>query len=404
VLFRSTIIQSHPGPGRQNLVYKISITDSSTKKQAKTITKSRFYADSGNIALHSIRLIVDRTLDSSKNHSVFRQLLPGDIDTALFRKIFTSKMNREGLDFAIRWHTGKGIPQGSGYGSCIYLSGKLFEGSVDATVGRFTFYLVKKIIPQILFAVVLLLITGGALIFTWRSLKKQVLLNELRSDFISNISHELKTPVATVKVALESLRNFDMKKDPAVAGEYLSMASLEMERLDQLISKVLNISVLEENSAMVSLHMSDLKTLAGRVIRSMALRFEQEQAEVRIEAPDEHYNCPLDELFVEGVLVNLIDNSLKYAGEKPRIVILLTQDAGHVSLTLTDHGPGIPEQYLNKVFDKFFRVPTGDRHNVKGHGLGLSYAAQVMKQHRGTIGVRNPETGGSAFTLTFPKV
>ena len=401
-----TITQNCQPPGKRALTYRINISDSTVKKHMQINRKGRFYTDSGNIALHSIRLIVGQAIDSGQNQSSIRQFLPAETDTALFRKIFAEKMRKQDQAFTIKWISGQRVNSASqpGQGSAIFLSGKVFEGSLDVAVERFSWYLIKKIIPQILFAVILLVLTGTAFLFTYRSLKKQVLLHDLRNDFISNISHELKTPVATVKVALESLRNFDMKKDPAVVNDYLDMASQEMNRLDRLISKVMSMSVPEGNNSMATLVNADLRSLTLRTIRSMTPQIEEQQAEVSVEAPDEQYLCPMDELLIEGVLLNLIDNSLKYAGKKSWIGIRLSQDQTRVTLTVSDHGPGIPPQYISKVFDKFFRVPTGDRHNVKGHGLGLSYAAQVMKQHRGTISVRNPEDGGCEFTLTIPKI
>ena len=149
--------------------------------------------------------------------------------------------------------------------------------------------------------------------------------------------------MSTIKVALESLRNFDMKRDPVVVSDYLNMAFLEIDRLDRLINKVLNISELEENNFMLTLRISDLKSLALRVIRSTGPRCEKGQAEISLEAPDEQYLCHLDELFIEGVLINLIDNSLKYTGNKPWLRIGLSQDQNRVILNISDHGPGIPE-------------------------------------------------------------
>ena len=111
----------------------------------------------------------------------------------------------------------------------------------------------------------------------------------------------------------------------------------------------------------------------------------------------------IDKLHIEGVLINLLDNSLKYGNEKPEIAISLKETGKELILTVSDNGPGIPEEYINKVFEKFFRVPRGNQHNVKGYGLGLSYAALVMQQHKGIIEVTNRAEGGCMFTLHFPK-
>ena len=112
----------------------------------------------------------------------------------------------------------------------------------------------------------------------------------------------------------------------------------------------------------------------------------------------------VDKLHIHGVLVNLIDNSLKYNQMKPKISIGIYQNEKETKLTIDDNGIGIPDEYHNKVFDKFFRVPTGDKHNVKGYGLGLNYAALVMQHHGGSISVDNLDGGGCRFTLIFPKL
>jgi K+-sensing histidine kinase KdpD len=111
----------------------------------------------------------------------------------------------------------------------------------------------------------------------------------------------------------------------------------------------------------------------------------------------------MDPLLIQGVISNLVDNSLKYGTENPEITVTLREEGNRVCLDVADNGPGIPEPYLGRVFDKFFRVPNGDRHNIKGYGLGLSFASVVMDQHHGDITVRNLKSGGCAFTLRFPK-
>lgn len=390
------------GNKRQNkqIVYKIDVSDSLGMKTPSN-PEDLMREDTGNMVLHSIRLFVGQAMDTVHGRMTLKELLPREPDTAMMHRIFTGKLERLGFDFEVAMQTSNSIDSTAAGMSMIIPSGKNYPGSVRVAVSQFPLYLLRQILPQILFAMVLLVLTAGSFLFAFRSLRKQDQLNELRNSFISNITHELKTPVATVKVALESLGSFGMKQDPEVSAEYLRMASLEMERLDRLIARVLNLSVLEENRQVVNACETDLKTLAEKVIRSMIPRLEQQEAEVVIDAPDERYDCLIDELFVEGVLINLVDNSLKYATGKPMIAIMLTRDNQSVRLSVSDNGPGIPEEYIHRVFERFFRVPTGDRHNVKGHGLGLSYAAQVMQQHGGSITVKNMETGGCTFTLEF---
>jgi two-component system phosphate regulon sensor histidine kinase PhoR len=249
----------------------------------------------------------------------------------------------------------------------------------------------------------LLLFTGAAFFFTYRSLKKMETLNNLRNEFISNISHELKTPVSTVSVALEALKNYIITKDSSKFSEYLEISGKEMKRLDQLISQVLNTSRLEDNNQFIQKEETDLAALTKDVMNSMQVRFSQQDANVKLICEKEAIVLNLDILHIQGVLINLLDNSLKYAVEKPEIDIRIEEKSSNVFLKISDNGPGIPKEYQSKVFDKFFRVPTGDMHNVKGYGLGLSFADLVMKQHSGSISVRNQKEKGCEFILVFPR-
>jgi two-component system phosphate regulon sensor histidine kinase PhoR len=229
------------------------------------------------------------------------------------------------------------------------------------------------------------------------------LLNTLRNDFISNISHELKTPVSTVTVALEALRTYDRLKDQAKSDEYLSIAFHEMKRLDQLISQVLDTSVLENQSQFLKLEECDMVSLVREVLASMQVRFSQTMAKVEFNPEVENCILFLDKLHIQGVLINLIDNSLKYSNSSAEIKIGIVTGKSSVVLTVSDNGPGIPDEYISKVFDKFFRVPKGNRHDVKGYGLGLSFAELVMRHHSGSVRVRNLDGGGCEFALTFLK-
>jgi signal transduction histidine kinase len=403
IFMKDSISVSADATTRKSLVYSIKVTDSGNVKMPDIAWKSRLKADSGNIALHSIRLIVGNATDTSYGDPEFRELLPGKTDTSLFRRIFLDKLDKEGLFLKVRISTDSGNDPVESSKSRIIVSERMFEGRINAEITGFSWFLAKKVFPQFLFSILLLGLTAAAFIFTFRSLKKQIRLNEMRDGFLRNITHELKTPVATVKVALESLRRFDLQSNPRVTEEYLGMASQEMERLDRLIGRVLDVSLLEDKKQVIVLRNSDLKALVNRVISSLNLRLEQSDATVNLDAEDASYCCLLEELYTEGVLLNIIDNSLKYSVHEPVLNIGLKQNREQVILTIRDFGPGIPDEYIGRIFEKFFRVPTGDRHNVKGHGLGLTYVWYVMKQHGGRVEVENMPDRGCRFTLFFRK-
>lgn len=227
-------------------------------------------------------------------------------------------------------------------------------------------------------------------------------LNILRNDFISNISHELKTPVSTITVALEALKDFDRIKDPVKSNEYLEIAFNEMKRLDKLVTQILNTSILDDKNQYLQIEETDLVLLTNEVLSSMQARFSKQGAKVEFKTDLMTCMLSIDRLHIQGVLLNLLDNSLKYTTGVPEILVRIEERKNNVLLAIRDNGPGIPDEYIRKVFDKFFRVPKGDTHDVKGYGLGLSFADLVMKHHSGSIGVRNLKEGGCIFTLVFP--
>lgn len=285
-----------------------------------------------------------------------------------------------------------------------FLTSTIFERPLHVEIHNYRGILLGRISSQILFALMLLILTGAAFFFTYRSMRKQEMLNIMRNDFISNISHELKTPVSTVTVALEALKDFDRLKDTVKANEYLDIASGEMKRLDQLITQVLNTSIMESHGDYLKIEESDLASLTMEVLDSLQARFVKSDAKVVFNPGPGPVPVMLDRLYIHGVLINLLDNSLKYSEGKPEITIAIQQEKSSVILTIGDNGPGIPAEYMSRVFDKFFRVPKGDVHDIKGYGLGLSFAEIVMKHHSGRISVRNKEEGGCEFALTFPKI
>jgi signal transduction histidine kinase len=398
---RVTAIYNNNG-GNNQAVLTISMPDSGKAAQKEDITFSSYDSAEKKILLRSVKLIIRQTEDSTGKWSQFNHLISTVPDTSLLKKLFENKLGRNGDKYDIRWISDSFRNRSDNKGSVLYLRNDLFEMPFYAEVMHFNKFIVKGIFAQILFALVLILFTGAAFFFTYRSLIKQEALNKIRNDFISNISHELKTPVSTVSVALEALKNFDRMKDTVKSDEYLDIAFNEMKRLDQLISQVLNTSILEDQNQFLNPEETDLVSLINDILRSMQVRFSQAGAKVEFNPEPEVSLLNLDKLHIQGVLINLLDNSLKYCTINPTIKITVEEKPLTVLLTIRDNGPGIPEEYISRVFEKFFRVPKGDVHNVKGYGLGLSYAKLVMKHHSGKIIVNNNKEGGCEFTLTFP--
>jgi two-component system, OmpR family, phosphate regulon sensor histidine kinase PhoR len=269
--------------------------------------------------------------------------------------------------------------------------------------GNTSAYLLKRILPQIFFSLLLVLMTIGSFWLLYRNWRKQARLTRLKNDFIGNITHELRTPIATVSVAVEALRNFNALKDPERTQEYLEISAGELQRLSLLVDRVLKLSLFERQEIQLNSSWFDLRELVDEVGASMRLQFEKCSAKLIIAQREADLRLRADRLHITSVVYNLLDNALKYTPTDPYIKIELAAGTSWVSMTVSDNGMGIPAEYRDRIFEKFFRVPAGDRHNIKGYGLGLSYVSYVLQRHGGEIGVESREGAGSSFTVKLPR-
>jgi two-component system, OmpR family, phosphate regulon sensor histidine kinase PhoR len=256
--------------------------------------------------------------------------------------------------------------------------------------------------------------TTMAFVVLYRNLQQQQRLAQYKNHFISNMTHELKTPISTIKVAVEALRHFDALDDPKRTKEYLEISALELHRLSMLVDKVLKLSQFENKEIEFQLTVFDLRELAAEVIAGMRLPFEMAGAVVQLtagpifagattgEAGKEWFDVRGDRAHLGSVISNLLDNALKYSKEAPVITVQVGREEGWVELSVTDNGIGIPTAYQGRIFDKFFRIPSGDHHNIKGYGLGLNYVNEIVHIHRGSIRLDSKEGKGSTFTIKLP--
>lgn len=354
------------------------------------------------VLLHGVKLFIKQITSDSVKESRMESNYFFNSDSLLLKKVFAAKLKKSGYAFQLKWLSRK-IDTLPSNPSVFYFESQLFPKAYGVEISQFQVYLIQKIIPQILFSLVLLLLSASAFFLSYRNLKMQFRLNQIKNDFISNMSHELKTPVSTIKVAIEALQTKAVQENPAKVNEYLNMAELETERLDLLINKVLSTSLAEEGATIFQKEKINLVQSCKELIQLQQLRLEHAGATLIFESKVDPLYVWADNFHLQGVLLNLLDNSLKYAFDKPSLSLTLAENENFIVLKLSDKGPGIPEEFHTKVFEKFFRVPNGNRHNVKGYGLGLSYVAFVVKQHNGSIVVKNNIEGGCTFSIEFPK-
>nr|WP_276611799.1 HAMP domain-containing sensor histidine kinase [Chitinophaga oryziterrae] len=236
----------------------------------------------------------------------------------------------------------------------------------------------------------------------YRNLKQQQKLAQLKNDFINNMTHELKTPIATVSVAIEALRSFNVLEDPQRTDEYLDISAGEMQRLGLLVDKVLKLSMFENREIALNKEQFDLVELARAVMLSMKLQFEKQKAVTILKTTGKNFIITADKLHLTSVLYNLLDNALKYSIKDPEILIHIIDHSQYLEIRVTDNGIGIAKEYKRKIFEKFFRVPSGNRHNIKGYGLGLSYVSHILLRHAGFIEVESELDKGSTFSVKLP--
>lgn len=265
-----------------------------------------------------------------------------------------------------------------------------------------TAYLFRKISPQIFFSVLLLGITIFAFLTLYRNLLAQQKLATIKNEFISNITHELKTPIATVSVAIEAMKNFKVLEDPQKTKEYLDISQNELQRLSLLVDKVLKLSMFEKKEIELKIETVDLRLLVEEVAASMRLQLEKHRAKLSIQSAGDT-TVQGDRLHFMSVIFNLLDNALKYSKADPSIKIDILESGELAELAISDNGIGIPVEYRHKIFEKFFRVPSGNTHNAKGYGLGLSYVAHVVNRHQGHIAVESQPGIGSRFIIKLPR-
>lgn len=264
-------------------------------------------------------------------------------------------------------------------------------------------YLYRKIFPQVLFSLLLVVFTTIAFVFLYRNLLTQQKLAAFKNDFISNMTHELKTPIATVNVAIEALQSFNVLENPKRTKEYLQISSAELQRLGLLVDKVLKLSMFESDRIVLDKEWFDFDQLIGETIYSMQPLFDKQNAAIKFTNNSSPVKVFADKLHVSSVVYNLLDNALKYSGSNAIIDIALSTPLNNIiELKIKDNGIGIENAFQKKIFEKFFRVPTGDIHNVKGYGLGLSYVSHIVKQHQGHIEVESILGKGSTFIVRLP--
>ncbi|WP_449388724.1 sensor histidine kinase [Chryseobacterium lineare] len=256
--------------------------------------------------------------------------------------------------------------------------------------------------PMLLGTFLSLLTILGIYIISINYMMRQKKMAEVKTDFINNMSHEFKTPLATISVATDSLANDKIATNPDKVKYYSELIKQENLRMKKQVENVLNMSKLERNEVKLFLKETNVRELIRKTTESFNLIVQQRNGSLKQEFNATEYNFKIDEFHISNMLVNLLDNANKYSPETPEISIK-TRNEGHLYvIEVSDKGMGMETQNKTKIFEKFFREETGNIHNVKGQGLGLSYVKKIVELHKGQILVDSHKGKGSTFTIKLP--
>jgi len=263
-------------------------------------------------------------------------------------------------------------------------------------------YLLKQtgllVIPTVVLTVMLI----GIFIFTILIILRQKKLSIIKNDFINNMTHELKTPISTISLASQMLRDNTVTNTPKTIEHISGIIYQESKRLTTQVEKVLQMAVFNEGKLKLKIKEVNLNTLINSVVLNFELRVKARQGELTTDLKVDPAIIKGDEVHITNVLFNLLDNALKYSKEAPKIIISTQLEEDFLILAVKDHGIGIQKEYVGQIFERFYRVPTGNVHDVKGFGLGLSYVKKIVDAHRGKIKVESDLNKGTKFMIYFP--
>ena len=260
--------------------------------------------------------------------------------------------------------------------------------------------IIGMMILSVVFTSIIIIAYGSALM----QLFKQRKISEIKTDFINNMTHEFKTPIATINLALDAIKNPKIIDDKEKVLRYLNMIKEENKRMHAQVENVLRISKLEKNELNISKENVDLHDLIEDAMSHVELIIEDKKGYLKTNLVAEKTSVLANDTHFTNVIVNILDNAIKYSPEAPEIEVSTENVGKSILIRIKDHGSGMSKAAQKRVFEKFYREHTGNIHNVKGHGLGLAYVQRMVEDHQGHISVESEKEKGSIFTIRLPLI
>ena len=263
-------------------------------------------------------------------------------------------------------------------------------------------YLFKSIGIMGMSSVVFTIIVTLAFSVTIFQMMRQRKIASIRTDFVNNVTHELKTPISTISLASQMLNDNTIPRESKNYDHLSQVIADESKRLSQQVEKILQMAIFDRGKILLKFKGLDINDLANVVVRNMLIQVKNKNGQIFNHLDAENSIAEVDEVHFTNVLFNLIDNAIKYSNGRPDITISTFNSNGKIGVSIQDKGVGINKADQKRIFDQFYRVPTGNVHNVKGFGLGLSYVKNIISLHNGDIHVESEPGQGTCFTIHLP--
>ncbi len=299
-------------------------------------------------------------------------------------------------------HTGNGLYD-SQYNIPLFANQSTEAGYLKLFFPEKTEWLWSSVMPSLLMSA---LFTGLILFcfgFTIYVIRRQKMVSEMKTDFINNMTHEFKTPIATISLAADSINNPKILPNGDKVKRFTSIIKQENNRMLNQVEKVLQMAKLDKKDFDIKLTEIDIHDIIHRAADNISLKLDRKDGSIAMDLRAENHIIMGDKTHISAIINNLLDNAEKYTPETPEIKIETENVNGNISISITDNGIGMTKVQKKHIFEKFYRVSTGNIHNVKGFGLGLSYVKVIVDAHKGSISVKSKSGEGSTFTVLIPE-
>lgn len=263
-------------------------------------------------------------------------------------------------------------------------------------------YIISRMAWMITASILFTCIIISAFVLTIRTMFRQKNLSEIKSDFINNMTHELNTPLATISLAIDALTNDKVIHDTDKIRYYSGMIKEENKRMNKQVEKILQAARIERQEIKLNLQVLDAHELIAKVTDNLSLQIQDKNGSLNLKLGAAKHIVQADEVHFSNVIFNLLDNAIKYSKDNLHIDVETLNSGGMLAIKIKDNGIGMNKETQSRIFEKFYRAHTGNLHNVKGFGLGLSYVKAIVEAHGGKIKVESTPGKGSTFTFSIP--